>query len=61
MSKTSTSEGGDRVQESALENLRRSFDERLAQLRAPEAGDRLRALIDEPTRLDGMVKAGEGY
>ncbi len=50
MSKTSTSEGGDRVQESALEDLRRSFDERLAALRAPDAGDRLRMLINEPTR-----------
>ena len=42
----------------ALEALRRSFDERLAALRAPDAGDRLRALSNEPTRLNGMVKAG---
>jgi prevent-host-death family protein len=51
----------DRVQESALDVLRRSFDERLAALRKPDAGDRLRALINEPTRLGGMVKAGAGY
>ncbi len=45
----------------ALEVLRRSFDERLESLRAPEAGDRLRGLIDEPTRLGGMVKTGETH
>ncbi len=50
----------DRVQESALDVLRRRFDERLAALRKPDAGDRLRALIDEPTRLGGAVKAGAG-
>jgi hypothetical protein len=55
------SAAGDQVRESALEALRRNFDERLAALRAPDAGDRLRALIDEPTRLDGMVKAGASH
>ena len=50
-----------RVQETALEALRRSFDERLAALRAPDAGDRLRVLINEPTRLGGMVKAGASH
>ncbi len=37
-------------EQSATEALRRSFDERLAVLRAPDAGDRLREIInDEPT------------
>jgi len=52
---------GNRAQESALETLRRSFDERLASLHAPDAGDRLRALINEPTRLGGRVKAGASH
>jgi PHD/YefM family antitoxin component YafN of YafNO toxin-antitoxin module len=51
----------DRAQGSALEVLRRSFDERLAALRSPDAGERLRALINEPTRLGGMVKAGASH
>ena len=58
---TGTSAGADRDQKSALEALRRSFDERLAALREPDAGDRLRALIDEPTRTGGMVKAGASH
>jgi hypothetical protein len=49
------------VQEFALDALRRSLDDRLAALREPGAGDRLRALIDEPTRLGGVVKAGESH
>jgi hypothetical protein len=48
----------DPAKELALEALRRSFDERLAALRAPDAGDRLRALSNDPTRLKGMVRAG---
>lgn len=43
----------------ALEALRRRFDERLAALGAPDAGDRLRGLMRTPVRLNGEVKAGE--
>ena len=50
---------GDQIEQTALNALRRSFDERLAALRAPDAGGRLRALIVDPTRLKGMVKADE--
>lgn len=57
----SAAAAADRVQESALDLLRRSFDERLAALRKPDAGDRLRALINEPTQLGGAVKAGADY
>ena len=57
----SASAAAERVRESALEALRRSFDERLAALGAPDAGDRLRVLIHEPTRLGGMVKAGASH
>ena len=57
----STPAGADHDQTSPLEALRRSFDERLAVLREPDAGDRLRALIDEPTRTGGMVKAGASH
>jgi prevent-host-death family protein len=51
----------DRARESELDVLRRSFDERLAALRSPDAGERLRALINEPTRLGGMVKVGASH
>ncbi|MFA5910908.1 MAG: type II toxin-antitoxin system prevent-host-death family antitoxin [Vicinamibacterales bacterium] len=47
--------------EEGLESLRRRFDERLAGLRQPGAGDRLRALSRSPARLRGKVKAGTGY
>lgn len=47
--------------EAALELLRRRFDERLAVLRQPDAGDRLRALSKQPTKLHGKVKSGTGY
>lgn len=43
-------------QHQALEALRRSFDERLASLRADDSGDRLRALIHAPPTLNGRVK-----
>jgi prevent-host-death family protein len=49
------------AQQSALDALRRSFDERLAALREPGAADQLRALINDPTKLDGLVKAGSGH
>lgn len=48
-----------RRQPSALDDLRRKFDERLAALREPDCGDRLRALMNEPAKLGGMVRAGE--
>ncbi|MBA4741076.1 MAG: type II toxin-antitoxin system prevent-host-death family antitoxin [Azoarcus sp.] len=47
--------------EAALEALRHRFDERLAALEAPDAGDRLRQLARAPARLEGRVKAGSGY
>jgi prevent-host-death family protein len=50
-----------RARQSALDALRRSFDDRLAALREPGAGDRLRSLINDPTTLDGLVKAGSGH
>jgi len=43
----------------ALEALRHRFDERLAALNAPDAGDRLRGLMRAPVRLNGEVKAGQ--
>jgi PHD/YefM family antitoxin component YafN of YafNO toxin-antitoxin module len=47
--------------ESELETLRRRFDDRLAALQAPEAGDRLRSVMRGPARLGGKVKAGSSY
>lgn len=44
-----------------LESLRRRFDERLAVLQRPDAGDRLRAISRSPAKLRGKVKAGTGY
>ena len=46
---------------SALAALRRRFDERLAALRAPDAGTRLRSIVRGETRLRGKVKAGDRY
>jgi PHD/YefM family antitoxin component YafN of YafNO toxin-antitoxin module len=45
----------------ALAALRRDFDERLARLKAADAGQRLRSVMDEPVRLQGEVKAGQSY
>jgi len=47
--------------ESALDMLRRRFDERLASLQTADAGDRLRALMRAPAKLRGKVKAGASY
>ena len=47
--------------DAVLDNLRRQFDERLSVLNAPDAGERLRSLMQGPTRLHGEVKAGTGY
>ncbi|NID06000.1 type II toxin-antitoxin system prevent-host-death family antitoxin [Luteibacter jiangsuensis] len=48
-------------QASALDTLRRRFDERLASLQADDANERLRALMQGPTTLAGKVKAGESH
>jgi prevent-host-death family protein len=45
----------------ALEALRQRFDERLAGLQAPDAGDRLRAAMAAPSKNDAKLKAGTGY
>jgi prevent-host-death family protein len=47
--------------ESDLALLRRRFDERLAVLRKPDAGQRLRSIMRGPARLRGKVKAGRTY
>jgi PHD/YefM family antitoxin component YafN of YafNO toxin-antitoxin module len=44
-----------------LVELRRQFDERLAVLNEDSAGDRLRAVMDQPGKLNGSVKAGSTY
>jgi len=46
---------------SELDALRLRFDDRLAALRAPQAGARLRSVMRGPARLRGKVKAGTGY
>lgn len=47
--------------ESDLALLRRRFDERLAALRKPDAGQRLRSIMQGPAKLRGKVKAGDSY
>lgn len=47
--------------ETALAELRRQFDERLASLRSPRAGEGLRAVMRGGARLRGKVKAGASY
>jgi prevent-host-death family protein len=47
--------------EAALDALRRKYDERLACLNEPGAGDKLAALLDKPLDLGGRVIAGEGH
>ncbi|TWI03541.1 antitoxin Phd_YefM of type II toxin-antitoxin system [Luteimonas cucumeris] len=47
--------------ESALDELRQRFDERLASLQSVDAGDRLRSLMRAPVRLGNKVKAGTGH
>ncbi len=47
--------------EGELARLRHRFDTRLAVLRAPRAGERLRAVVKGPARLRGKVKAGTSY
>jgi len=47
--------------ESALDGLRRSFDERLSILQDRSATDRLQSTIRGRAKLGGKVKAGSGY
>ncbi|HWG30012.1 MAG TPA: type II toxin-antitoxin system prevent-host-death family antitoxin [Steroidobacteraceae bacterium] len=47
--------------ESALDGLRRSFDERLSILQDRSAADRLQSAIRGRAKLGGKVKAGSGY
>lgn len=47
--------------EAILAELRRRMDEHLAPLKAPDAGERLRAAMHAPTKLDGTVKAGSTF
>lgn len=53
-------EAGDRS-EQALDALRARFDERLASLRAADAGSRLRGVMRGPAKLGGKVKAGASH
>lgn len=45
----------------ALDALRRRFDERLASLKAPDAGKKLDSIFDKPLELGGRVIAGESF
>lgn len=47
--------------ESALANLRQSFDERLSVLQSQSAATRLQSTIRGRAKLGGKVKAGSGY
>ena len=49
--------GADQV----LDTLRQRFDRRLESLRAADAGERLRAVMRQPAKLRGKVKAGAGH
>lgn len=44
-----------------LDALRHRFDERLAALDAPDAGERLRGAARRPAKLGGKVKAGASF
>ncbi len=46
---------------SALEGLRERFDQRLAALQSPDAGDKLRNVMRGGARLGGKVKAGTSH
>ena len=45
----------------ALDALRRKFDERLASLKAPGAGEKLNSIFDKPLELGGRVIVGENF
>jgi PHD/YefM family antitoxin component YafN of YafNO toxin-antitoxin module len=47
--------------ESALANLKRSFDERLSVLQGQSAATRLQSTIRDRAKLGGNVKARSGY
>lgn len=47
--------------EAALDVLRRKFDERLASLDTPGAGEKLRNILRKPLDLGGKVMAGHDY
>jgi PHD/YefM family antitoxin component YafN of YafNO toxin-antitoxin module len=47
--------------ESALANLRQSFDERLSVLQGQSVATRLQSTIRGDVKLGGKVKAGSGY
>ena len=50
-----------REKQHTLDRLARRFDEDLAALRQPDAGDRLRAAFDAPLLLGDEVIAGRSY
>ncbi|WP_164675484.1 type II toxin-antitoxin system prevent-host-death family antitoxin [Ottowia oryzae] len=50
-----------RSSHSALDTLRHDFDERLAALTTPDAGERLRDVFGQSPALGGQVRAGQGY
>lgn len=54
---TAPREGSD----ATLDLVRRRWEERLASLNTPGAGDRLRSMMDRPARLHGEVKAGQTF
>ena len=45
----------------ALDALRRKFDERMASLKAPGAGEKLNSMFDKPLELGGRIIAGESF
>jgi prevent-host-death family protein len=47
--------------ESTLDTLRKRFDQRLANLQSPDAGERMRSVMRSPAKLRGKVKAGTGH
>ncbi len=47
--------------EAVVEMLRREYDERLACLNAPDAGETLRNILREPLDLGGEVLAGQDF
>ncbi|ODS91198.1 MAG: hypothetical protein ABS45_12205 [Comamonas sp. SCN 65-56] len=48
-------------QDDALQALRQRFDERLAGLRATDAGERLRDVLAQPAILAGQVRVGQTH
>lgn len=48
-------------EEDALDSLRRRFDERLAALQQPDAGQRLRDTFGQAPALQGQVRAGSSH